>query len=194
MRLIFGVGINDADYVTEPTINGKRTICPIFMVWRGMIERCYSNSFQKRHQTYIGCYVVKEWLRFSKFSAWMKAQDWQGKELDKDLILTGNKIYCPEYCCFVDSMTNSFTISCAANRGEYLVGVNWHKKMAKFRAQCRNPFTKKREHLGYYDNEKDAHFAWLQRKREIACHLAEKQKDPRVAKALRNYYPLPQVV
>lgn len=34
-----------------------------------------------------------------------------------------------------------------------------------------NPYTKKNDNLGYFDNELDAHSAWLTRKLEIALDL-----------------------
>ena len=42
----------------------------------------------------------------------------------------------------------------------------------RFKSQCRNPFTKKREHLGYFTCEQEAHQAWLKRKLELAKELA----------------------
>ena len=64
----------------------------------------------------------------------------------------------------------------------------WDKDKGKFKSQCRNPFTKKGEHLGYFDCEEEAHQVWLKRKLELAHLLAAEQTDERVAKALIARY------
>ena len=69
-----------------------------------------------------------------------------------------------------------------------MIGVCWHKRDCKFMSNCRNPFTKKREHLGLFECEREAHQAWLTRKLELAKELAEIQTDPRVAESLINRY------
>ena len=196
-KLVFGVGINDADYaVTEwgtIEVGGVRKqklvwYCPYYRAWVGMLKRCYSAKFQETHTTYKGCSVSEEWLTFSVFKSWMEKQDWEGMQLDKDLLLEGNKVYSAETCVFVSSSVNSFTTDCGASRGEYLIGVNRSEGVNKFRSQCRNPFNKKKEHLGLFLNELEAHQAWLERKLELAHLLAAEQTDDRVAKALIERY------
>lgn len=118
----------------------------------------------------------------------MVAQDWEGKQLDKDLLIEGNKIYNQDACVFVTRVVNSFTIDRGNDRGEWMIGVHWHKGTSKFMSQCSNPFTKKREHLGYFTKELEAHQAWLNRKLELAHKLAAIQTDTRVAEALINRY------
>jgi hypothetical protein len=103
---IYGIGTNDADYMVDPRIDGKRGRCPIYRVWKSMLERCYSEKRQAKCPTYIGCTVCKEWLTFSNFRRWMVNQDWQGKQLDKDILVKGNKIYSAETCCFVTQAVN----------------------------------------------------------------------------------------
>lgn len=188
-KLVYGVGINDANYVTRKTINGKVVLsCKFFEVWRGVIRRCYSEESLRNHPTYAGCSVCDEWLTFSNFKAWMESQDWKGKEIDKDIINKGNKIYSPEFCVFVDSMTNSFIIDCGSARGEWPIGVTFHKRNNEFRAQCSDPFTKARGWIGAFKCPNEAHQAWKKRKHELACQLADLQTDIRVAAALRARY------
>lgn len=115
-------------------------------------------------------------------------QDWQNKQLDKDLLIEGNKVYSPETCVFVSGMVNTFTTDCSAARGEWLIGVYWDKKSDKFQSRCSNPFTKKREYLGYFDCELEAHETWLKRKLELAYELSSIQVDQRVAEALIERY------
>ena len=194
-RLVQGVGINDADYVTEKkeTINGKYVrvwICPFYRTWTNMLERCYSEKYHQRQPTYKGCKVCDEWLIFSNFKKWMEQQDWEGKQLDKDLLVEGNKVYSPNTCIFVDHKINSFVIDRAASRGEYMIGVHWDKYANKFIAQCGNPFTSKPEYLGLFADELEAHLTWKARKHKLACQLADSEycNDPRLAEVLRTKY------
>jgi len=89
---------------------------------------------------------------------------------------------------FVTRVVNNFTIDRGNGRGEWLIGVYWDKEKGKFKSQCRNPFTKKQEHLGYFLCEQEAHQKWLKRKLELATLLAAEQTDERVAKALIERY------
>lgn len=190
---VCGVGINDADYKVNKTsskmVDGKRVKkiewrCPFYSTWHSMLERCYSSKFQTKNPTYEVCTVCDEWLRFSNFRAWMIQQDYRGKELDKDLLFKGNKVYNPETCVFVSKMLNLFFTSNGANRGKWLIGVSWHKETGKFRSQCNNPFLNTQEHLGLSDTELEAHLAWKKRKNELAQRYATKQTDERVIDAL----------
>ena len=187
-RLVFGVGINDADYPVEPVVDGRKVKCPYYVTWKDMIGRCYSEKLQERRPTYIGCSACPDWLYFMNFRGWMSSQDWEGKALDKDLLKGGNKVYSPSTCAFVDQTTNSFTNDRGRARGDYPTGVHMDKPTGKFQASCSNPFTKKRESLGYFHCPDQAHLAWKKRKHELACQLAELQTDQRVAEALRTRY------
>lgn len=197
-KLVFGVGNNNADYAVEKReqlgyVDGKRKQklvwrCPYYGSWKDMLKRCYSAKYQEKRPTYAGCTVSEEWLTFSNYKAWMKTQNWEGLQLDKDLLFQGNKVYGPEACVFVTQTVNLFTTDRGNDRGEWLLGVDWHKSAEKFRAQCCNPFTKKGEYLGLFTSEQQAHEAWLKRKLELARLLAAEQTDPRVAKALIDRY------
>ena len=197
-KLVYGVGINNADYVVEKReesgyVDGKRKrrivwTCRYYRAWKSMLQRCYSAKFQERNPTYRGCSVSDEWLTFSVFKNWMEKQVWEDNQLDKDLLFKGNKIYSADTCVFVTGVVNNFTIDSGATRGEWMIGVYWNKEMNKFISKCCNPITKKQEHLGYFTCEQEAHNAWQVRKLELAHLLAAEQTDPRVAKALIERY------
>lgn len=189
-RTVCGIGINDAPYnvVRKGNMNGKTWTCPYYVVWSSMLCRCYSETEHKRHPTYIGCYTVPEWHYFMTFRAWMSEQDWEGKELDKDLLYKGNKVYGPETCLFISSRVNSFITECTASRGSYPVGVSFDKESRKFKAYCNDVTTGSRKHLGRFCNPDSAHQAWLAFKLEQAKILATKETDEKVSKALVARY------
>ena len=74
------------------------------------------------------------------------------------------------------------------SRGEYPIGVSLCKPTGKYRAQCRNPFTGKQEHLGYFLTQEEAHEAWRKRKHELAQLVAATESDMRVIEALKKRY------
>jgi len=197
-KLVHGVGINDADYVVTVHeqyrhVDGKLKLkqvwmCPFYQTWKGMLERGYSVNYKLKFPTYKDVTVCEEWLLFSTFKSWMEKQEWEGLQLDKDLLVKGNKVYRPEACVFVSGQVNSFMLDCGASKGNYKIGVSWNKQNGKFMARCNNPFNSEQEYLGYFTDEEDAHQAWFDKKIEHAYTLAALQVDERVAKALIDYY------
>lgn len=187
-KLVYGVGVNDADYEIRYKQDGVVVLCPFYAKWEGMLKRCYCVKYHVKKPTYIDCSVCSEWLNFSNFKAWMEKQDWQGKQLDKDLIFRNNKVYSPDTCVFVDATANAFTTDCKASRGAWPIGVYFDAQSNRFMASCSNPFKKKLERLGSFSCPTEAHQAWKKRKHELACQLAELQTDSRVAAALRTRY------
>lgn len=173
--LVCGIGVNDADYVVEQTINGRRVVCQAYRSWRNMLERCYSAKYQSRYPTYIGVEVCDEWLTFMAFRKWWVENQVDGWQLDKDL-LSDNRIYSPEACIFVPSWLNSFTIDSVAARGEWPVGVCFDRRRRKFMSRCCHPFGG-REYLGYFSTPEEAHAAWLARKLEMAHELKHLMDD-----------------
>lgn len=181
-KLIYGVGINDADYSVNPRINGGRSYCVFYQKWHGMLKRCYSEAFQKKNPTYIGCSVSSEWLSFMTFKLWMVNQQWEGNQIDKDLLFNGNKIYSPEKCVFVSQKTNSLLTDCGTGRGDWPIGVSWHIRDKLFISRCSNG--KKDIYLGCFNNKLDAHLAWQKYKKDLIYSAAIEQDDERVKNAL----------
>jgi hypothetical protein len=127
-RPIFGKCYNDADYPVRYTEGGVNYRCPYYMRWYGMITRCYSEKFHRIYPAYVGCSVCDDWLYFSKFKAWMELQDWEGKQIDKDLLIEGNKVYSPNACIFVSEALNKSLVTRKLHRGLYPLGVTKDKK------------------------------------------------------------------
>jgi hypothetical protein len=118
----------------------------------------------------------------------MEQQDWRDKSLDKDIIVPGNRLYSPETCAFVLPATNSFVIASDAIRGAYPIGVHLYKHTGKYQALCKNLFTGKQEHLGYFLTQEEAHEAWRKRKHELAQLVAARESDMRIVEALKKRY------
>ena len=201
-KLVQGVGTNDADYsvlimerLEERLPNGQRRqklvwSCPYYNKWRGMLERGYSKKCKEKNPTYQDCSVSEEWLLFSNFRKWMTTKDWEGMQLDKDLLLEGNKVYSPETCIFISGKINNFIIDSKGARGKYLIGCSWDKHVGLFKAEVNNPFKLKRINLGRFNTELEAHLAWKKQKHLYSCELANSEyvTDERVRKVLLHRY------
>ncbi len=197
-KLVYGVGVNDLGYRVHVyewvTKNGGKRVqkmvfrCPYYTAWKHMLKRCRSKKLLERYPNYTGTSVCNEWLYASAFKEWMQKQDWDGKCLDKDIVVPGSKLYSPETCAFVLAATNTFVAACDASRGDYPIGVTLYKSTGKYQANCGNPFTGKKESLGYFSTPEEAHEAWRKRKHELAQLVAATESDPRVVEALRKRY------
>lgn len=159
-----------------------------------MLCRCYSVKHTTRSPTYQDCYVCEEWLIFSNFRSWMEQQDWEGKALDKDLLVYQNKIYSPETCVFLPPKLNSFLVRADASRGLYPVGVS-HRSLEKGRITLRKkPYEchirdgLRRIFIGYFDNKENAHKAWQKAKASLSFDIAISQTDPKITKGFLRVF------
>lgn len=170
-KLRYDVGFNDSDYLTQPRVNGAQIRCPVYITWVGILMRIYDENKRKNNIAYRDCKVCDEWLIFSNFRKWFIENHIDTYELDKDILVLGNKTYSPETCVYVPSQINSFIVDNRVSRGNYMIGVSWDATKNKFLARCRNPNTKKQKNLGSYTEETDAYKAWLKYKLELALEL-----------------------
>ena len=134
-------------------------------LWNKINARCLpGGKYQMTGPSYIG--VTNGFSGFQEFAEWCNqqpgysAKDSLGMffEIDKDIISLGNKVYSPEYCCFVPRRINSLFTSCRAARGDLPLGVSFMEKRGKFRAYCNSDGRLK--HLGHFDGPGEAHRAW----------------------------------
>ena len=168
--VVHGFGVNDANYVVGRVVNGKHVKCKAYDTWKDLVCRCYSEKRQKKQPTYIGVTVCEDWRSFMAFREWWIENHVDGWQIDKDL-LTDNNQYSPDSCIYVPAWLNLFTIGCEAARGEYPIGVDYHKARKSFRSQCGNPVTGKVVTIGRFKTPEAAHLAWRARKLEYAAQM-----------------------
>ena len=170
-KLLHGVGANDADYATQPRVNGVPLCDPAYQSWVNMLKRAYDPKCHARYPAYVGVTVCEEWHSFSAFREWWLANYREGWQLDKDMLSVGNREYGPSACIYVPRWLNSFTTDSGALRGELPIGVCLNKQAGKYQARCGNPITEKQHYLGLFNAPEAAHEAWLKRKLELAAQL-----------------------
>lgn len=154
-----------------------------YSLWSGMLGRAYCKKYHKKRPTYENVIVCSEWLNFQNFAEWyykqpfFNAKDYKGKhyQLDKDILLKGNKVYSPETCCFVPPEINSLLVKGNNIRGECLIGVRFNKKLSKYQADVRKNGEK--VYLGLYNTEIEAFQAYKEAKESYIKEVAEIWED-----------------
>lgn len=123
-----GWGINDADYNTHVQITkGKYWVCPYYIKWRAMLERFLSADYHAKQPTYRDVSVDERWKFFSAFRDWAISQpSFTDLQLDKDILVVGNRVYGPDTCCLVPKWLNNF-MSLGNTDSKYPLGVIYKK-------------------------------------------------------------------
>ena len=168
---LYGVGVNDAHYATQPMVNGVTLMDPAYRAWANMLARSYDPKFHEKQPTYVGVTVCKEWHSFSAFRAWWLTSYRDGFQCDKDLLAIGNREYSPWSCLYIPGWLNKFTTDCGALRGELPIGVSFCNQTGLYQSHCCNQITGKQHKLGRFTTPKAAHDAWLRYKLELAAQL-----------------------
>ena len=185
---VCGVGVIGAKHPV--TINNVLT--KEYVLWVHMLQRCYSDSSKKKRPTYEGCEVSDNFKSYEYFYEWCQNQigfGIQSFELDKDLLVKGNKVYSEDTSIFIPAEINLLLTKRTASRGKYLIGVCWHKRGKAFVARV-NKGKGKRENLGSFNTELEAFNAYKKAKEFFVKEQANEWKsqiDERAYNALMKY-------
>lgn len=164
---IFGLGyLGIGDHMAS--INRKGT--KAYSTWRGMLTRCYDIKFQSKNRNYVGCTVSDDWHNFQNFAAWFEKNYKEGFEIDKDILVAGNRIYSESTCVFVPQSINKLIISSNASRGDLPLGVS------RSRGRCRVMISQngKLKGFGIYKSIEDAEAVYKVEKYRIAKETLSK--------------------
>ena len=176
---VYGVGI----------IGEKHQICNLsctkeYKIWCSMLQRCFDEKTKEKWFVYNDAICCEEWLLFENFYNWLHEQDnfkqWIDGEkwdIDKDILIKGNKIYSPETCLLIPHNINSLFTKSNKIRGEYPIGVVKHGE--KYQASCQNMLNDKREHLGTYDSPQSAFKAYKEYKENLIKQIAKQEYSKR---------------
>ena len=194
-KLKYGVGIND---VMIPGFVYTRT----YRTWSGIIKRTDMRDPKlmeyEKNKCYNDCTLDPRWFKLSVFKEWVEQwDDYENKEIDKDILIPGNKIYGPETCLMVRPLINTFfkpNIKRDLPRGvsrniSYRDGSRGGKNL--YRAQITKVGEKKKNQsrlgmisLGYYPTIEEASAAYESARKEQLQFLIETETDIRVKNAL----------
>lgn len=160
--LVVGVGIYDGSKDDAYSKCKK--------LWNSMLLRCY----KKNHPCYLDVYVCSEWLTFSNFKKWFDENYIEGYDLDKDILVKGNKVYSPDTCCFVPPRINVLVINSPNNNG-LPKGVRKYRFGDGYIAECN--LKGRRRSLGIFKSPNEAFQAYKQAKESYVKEVAQEYYD-----------------
>lgn len=160
--------------------DGKLRNLPFYRAYRAMWERCYNPRKQAENPTYVGCSMHPDWHSLATFKEWFDIHYVEGWHLDKDLLVSGNKVYGPATCVYIPGWLNQLTTT-GGNRtkaSNLPMGV----RPAKKRFQTKISIDGKQTHVGIFKTIEEAGEAFRNAKRD---YILSKQGeidsiDPRI--------------
>ena len=189
---VYGAGIIGDKYQTCNLNQSKE-----YKIWSSMLQRCFDEQTKKKWAAYGNTDCCDEWLLFENFYDWLHNQDnfeqWLNGErwdIDKDILIKGNKIYSPERCLLIPHNVNSLFTKSDRARGKYPIGVV--KRGEKYQASCQNMLVGKRQHLGTFDSPQNAFKAYKKYKENLIKQVAKQEYEKgniteRCYKAMLDY-------
>lgn len=184
---VFGVGylgVGDK----KQAVNGKTT--KTYKTWKNMLKRCYCPKTQSNNRSYIGCSVHEDWHNFQSFAEWFDDQYKEdGWQLDKDLLVEGNKIYSPSTCSLIPRQINTLLIK-PIRAKDLPVGVS--RKKLLYQSQL--SVCGKNIALGLYGTAIEAFTAYKTAKETYISDIANKYREviaANVYESLINYTVTP---
>lgn len=159
-KLSLGTNINTIEYKT----------------WHNMLGRCFIPK--RMRGSYEGITCCKEWLNFQNYAQWYKDNYYEVKgqrmEIDKDILVKGNKIYSPEFCVFIPQRINLLLINRKNYRGKTLLGTT-HNESGSFSANAVGS-DEKSYHLGTFSTEIKAFNVYKEFRENVFKKVAEEYK------------------
>jgi len=183
---VYNVGVIGDEIIK---IDGE--VLKVYRLWRSVLQRCYDKNTLMKRPTYVNCTVSDNFRYFPYFKEWCSKQigfNVDGWDLDKDILLKGNRVYSEDTCCFVPREVNSLFTKSNKTRGNLPIGVSYKKHNEKFSA-CLRKYGKL-FHIGYFTTEIEAFHAYKEAKEAYVKEVANKWKgvlDTKVYVALMNY-------
>ena len=190
---VYGVGyLGEGKY--KAFENGKKT--DEYIIWHGMLKRCYDPKLHKKESTYKGCTVEEYLLNFQHMGEWINRNYYEipGEKmcLDKDILCKGNKIYSRETCVFVPQRINLLFTKRDNDRGNSPIGTTPNSS-GNYVAQCCDGNGKKIP-LGTYSTKEEAFQVYKQYKEKVIKETIDSYKgkipEPfysRLREAMYNY-------
>ena len=167
--------------------------------WQSMLCRCFDDKYKEKRPTYKDATCCDRWLCFANFledlGILKQEYNWNEGEklqLDKDILNKNNKIYSLENCILVPQWINLLFVKNDANRGDYPIGVRYHKGAKKYQARCN--INGKNTGIGYYSTPEQAFNAYKTAKEQEIKRIANEcvskgyiAQDSRLYNAMISY-------
>lgn len=156
----------------QSNINGKNT--KEYDAWSHMFTRCYSEIYHSKYPTYIDCEVDEVWWNFQVFAEWYCNTGYYNTDyqLDKDLIVYGNKVYSPEACCVIPIDIN---IAIQDKKSNRTLPTGVYKRGNKYIVQVNSTLFK--AYIGSFNTIEEASSQYVKCKQNHILYLASTWRD-----------------
>lgn len=193
IKNLYHPSVHEVGYLGEGKYKSKinREKAEEYTSWCNMLGRCYNKKEVLKYPTYKDVTVCEEWHNFQNFAGWFE-ENWKpwmdsSWQLDKDILVKGNKMYSPKTCCFVPQEINKLFVKGDKSRGNLPIGV--YNKDGKLASQLRIKGIKN-IYLGTFNTIEEAFQVYKIAKEEHIKEFANKWK-PYITKycyeAMYNY-------
>ena len=184
-KTLYGIGyIGVGKYKVSG--NDKSPVSIAYKFWFSLMERCYSEKRRWKYSAYDDKYMSEKWYNFQDFGAWLDDNYYEIKgevmQLDKDILVKGNKVYSPDTCLIVPQRINMLFVE-KKNKWNFPSGIRMSKS-GKYIASYNEV------HLGTIDNLEQAIQIHDNAKRIHIRNIAEEYKgsiSQKVYDALYNW-------
>lgn len=175
MRKVRGIGINDTEIAGPACTNrdeqGRKFNLIDYSVWYGILVRA-THEMPSSPNSYLDTKVCDEWLVRSNFQKWFFSHetfyDNSGErlEVDKDILVRGNREYSPEKCALIPIYINT-SLNLGVNSTSGLpMWVSYRERNPDMKSPLKKPFrsaitenNRKYKHVGYFKTAEEAHHA-----------------------------------
>ena len=124
------------DYILDcDGVLKKRKDLKSYSLWCGMMRRSESFDYKAMKPTYKDCTVSENFKSFKYFHNWCLDQKGYGIdnfELDKDILIKGNKHYSEDTCCLVPKQINMLFVFASNKKSNLPLGVSYNKSNGYF--------------------------------------------------------------
>lgn len=153
-------------------------------LWSNMNTRCYNDNYHEERPSYTECTICDEWL--DEETGKQNFFDWccenfyviDGEDtvqLDKDILIKGNKVYSPDTCIFAPKKINDmFGGSSKKSDNDLPKGVSRSKKTGKYKPLV---YVEGRQvNVGMYDTPEKAWEVYACHRKCAIIAMADKYK------------------
>lgn len=161
-------------------------------IWYNIRSRCITNgAYQEGKPTYYGCKLSDNFKNFQYFANWYSSQVGYSSNynLDKDILVYGNKIYGENTCVLVPLELNMFFSGLV--REKLTLGTCFQKASGKYISQI--SIGGVNTYLGLFKSEKEARDCYITAKEKEASSWYYRLKnkefivDKRIIEKLRTF-------
>lgn len=160
-------------------IRENQILCQSHKFWVAIRTRCFNERIKEKYPHYRFCTLDPEWYLFSNFASWFANNYWcktnaERIEIDKDILVKGNKVYGPQFCVVVPHSLNQLFVKRDKARGKYPIGVQKERCGNSYSAVVGNGHGQ--THLGCFATPEEAFQAYKQAKEQYIKQVADEYK------------------